>query len=308
MAQVKSSFSLQWKSLVHGFQWCAMICVCTANSGAGSGRGCAARGRLSGETVRGEENMLSWPPLITRCSSPGWGNEQLASTELARPLHTSPTATPRHPPLPSSAHAAQLSIVSDHPLSITCTHNLLDSVNLSIEKKNCIGCRCKNNRPPDTSELIKVCQVIRHGSAGVWNERGKWALRGSRKIGKNKSSKRGKWMELHQLHTETRLNTNSLGNHVRKNCICSYILIKCHLFFSFLLVEHLPTRLVKKKKKKKDQWICGLLWLSSRLKLSNKNLLREIQEVTATLASADENGVADPPISQSVVIETQLMA
>lgn len=122
-----------------------MIFICAANGGRGTARAVFRVKETFGETVRGEENMLSWPPLITRCSSPHRGNEQLASTELAGSTPT-PSAPPHftlhtYPPVCCPAFRCWF---SSPPLTGT------DFSGFSEYFDDIIGCKVWNL--PDTSE------------------------------------------------------------------------------------------------------------------------------------------------------------
>lgn len=154
-----------------------MIFICTANGGRGTAQAVFRVKETLGETVRGEENMLSWPPLITRCSSPRRGNEQLASTELA-----GSTPAPSTPPF-YTAHLSPrvlpcFPFVGFHPRPLQAQISL-DSLNILM-----ILLAARHEIPATRVELIKVWQVIRHRSAQVWDEGGD-AGAGNGKTGNN---------------------------------------------------------------------------------------------------------------------------
>lgn len=74
--------------------------------------------------------------------------------------------------------------------------------------------------PATRVKLIKVWQVIRHRSAQVWNERGNaWV-----ETVKPEMTSKCKQTEMHQQHSRTRCDTNSLENQVRKK-LCSFLQI-----------------------------------------------------------------------------------
>lgn len=63
-------------------QWCVMIFIGPPKSEVKMTEAVIGVRETQSDTERGEETMLTWPLLITQCSGPHRGNEQLASTEL----------------------------------------------------------------------------------------------------------------------------------------------------------------------------------------------------------------------------------
>lgn len=74
--------------------------------------------------------------------------------------------------------------------------------------------------PPTWAKLIEVRQVIRQRSAQVWNERGDaWV-----ETAKQEIMSKCKQREMHQQHSGTRCDTDSLENPVRKK-LCYFLQI-----------------------------------------------------------------------------------